>query len=70
MRPGIVMMSLFLAAALAACAASEEDPEFSASLAVAAPLRSEGVQVATGGFGARMDVELTNDGPVTIVLEA
>lgn len=28
-----------------------------------------GVRVATGVFGARMAVELTNDGPVTIVLE-
>jgi len=31
-------------------------------------LRTLGVRVATGEFGARMDVELTNDGPVTIVL--
>jgi D-tyrosyl-tRNA(Tyr) deacylase len=31
-------------------------------------LRALGVQVATGVFGARMEVELTNDGPVTIVL--
>jgi D-aminoacyl-tRNA deacylase len=33
-------------------------------------LRSLGVQVATGVFGAHMQVELVNDGPVTIVLEA
>jgi D-Tyr-tRNAtyr deacylase len=26
--------------------------------------------VATGRFGARMSVELANDGPVTIVLDA
>lgn len=32
-------------------------------------LRAEGVHVETGVFGARMDVELVNDGPVTIVLE-
>jgi D-tyrosyl-tRNA(Tyr) deacylase len=32
-------------------------------------LRELGVTVATGRFGARMAVELTNDGPVTIVLE-
>ena len=32
-------------------------------------LRSEGVAVETGVFGARMAVELVNDGPVTIVLE-
>jgi D-tyrosyl-tRNA(Tyr) deacylase len=28
-----------------------------------------GPRVATGVFGARMDVELVNDGPVTILLE-
>ncbi len=32
-------------------------------------LRSLGVEVETGRFGARMAVELVNDGPVTIVLE-
>jgi len=32
-------------------------------------LRDLGIQVATGAFGARMAVELVNDGPVTIVLE-
>jgi D-tyrosyl-tRNA(Tyr) deacylase len=32
-------------------------------------LRGPGVRVATGQFGARMEVELVNDGPVTIVLE-
>ena len=31
-------------------------------------LRELGVPVATGEFGAMMDVELVNDGPVTIVL--
>ena len=31
-------------------------------------LRELGVRVATGVFGARMAVELENDGPVTIVL--
>jgi D-tyrosyl-tRNA(Tyr) deacylase len=31
-------------------------------------LREQGVPVATGRFGAMMDVELVNDGPVTIVL--
>ncbi len=35
----------------------------------AAELRSLGIQVETGVFGARMVVELANDGPVTIVLE-
>ncbi|ACQ81651.1 D-tyrosyl-tRNA(Tyr) deacylase [Beutenbergia cavernae DSM 12333] len=33
-------------------------------------LRERGVVVATGVFGADMAVELTNDGPVTILLEA
>jgi D-tyrosyl-tRNA(Tyr) deacylase len=32
-------------------------------------LRELGVSVQTGVFGARMAVELVNDGPVTIVLE-
>ena len=32
-------------------------------------LRDLRVDVATGVFGARMSVELANDGPVTIVLE-
>jgi len=31
-------------------------------------LRALGIGVATGVFGARMAVELVNDGPVTIVL--
>jgi len=33
-------------------------------------LRSYGLQVETGIFGAMMDVALTNDGPVTILLES
>ena len=32
-------------------------------------LRTLGVHVETGVFGARMQVELVNDGPVTIVLD-
>jgi len=32
-------------------------------------LRELGVHVETGTFGARMQVELVNDGPVTLVLE-
>ena len=32
-------------------------------------LRAEGVSVQTGVFGARMDLALVNDGPVTIVLD-
>jgi len=38
--------------------------------AVVAALRSRGVEVATGVFGADMAVELVNDGPVTVLLEA
>jgi D-tyrosyl-tRNA(Tyr) deacylase len=34
-----------------------------------AALAGEGVPVARGVFGARMELELVNDGPVTIVLE-
>jgi D-tyrosyl-tRNA(Tyr) deacylase len=32
-------------------------------------LRAEGIPVETGRFGAHMDVEIHNDGPVTIWLE-
>ena len=34
-----------------------------------AALRGKGLQVETGEFGAMMDVELVNDGPVTLWLE-
>jgi D-tyrosyl-tRNA(Tyr) deacylase len=37
--------------------------------AFCAALRALGVEVATGVFGARMQVELVNDGPVTVVLD-
>lgn len=33
-------------------------------------LRDKGVKVETGTFGAMMDVDLTNDGPVTLLLES
>lgn len=32
-------------------------------------LRKENIHVETGEFGAMMDVELVNDGPVTIIIE-
>ena len=32
-------------------------------------LRAKGLKVATGEFGAMMDVELVNDGPVTLLIE-
>lgn len=37
--------------------------------AVVGSLRARGIGVGTGCFGAHMSVELTNDGPVTILLE-
>jgi D-tyrosyl-tRNA(Tyr) deacylase len=33
-------------------------------------LEDEGLEVAHGVFGARMEVEVVNDGPVTIVLDS
>ncbi|WP_353509524.1 D-aminoacyl-tRNA deacylase [Intrasporangium sp.] len=38
--------------------------------AVVAALRGRGLEVATGRFGAMMAVSLTNDGPVTLVVDA
>ncbi len=38
--------------------------------AVVEELRSLGAVVATGVFGAKMSVSLTNEGPFTVVLEA
>ena len=38
--------------------------------AFVAALRAHGLRVAEGRFGAHMDVELVNDGPVTIVLSS
>jgi D-tyrosyl-tRNA(Tyr) deacylase len=35
-----------------------------------AGLRELGISVATGVFGARMAIEIVNDGPVTIVFDA
>jgi D-tyrosyl-tRNA(Tyr) deacylase len=37
--------------------------------AVVEALRDRGVEVATGRFGAMMDVALVNDGPVTLVVD-
>ena len=47
------------------------EPEVGAQLyqAFCAALTALGVPVETGVFGARMRVEITNDGPVTIVLD-
>ncbi|MEK3882723.1 D-aminoacyl-tRNA deacylase [Paenibacillus sp. PL2-23] len=47
-------------------------PEQAEALYVAfnAALREHGLRVETGRFGAMMDVELINDGPVTLILES
>jgi len=37
--------------------------------AVAAGLRERGLEVATGRFGAMMDIDIHADGPITILLE-
>ena len=37
--------------------------------AVVDGLRDRGLEVATGRFGARMELELVNDGPMTLLLE-
>jgi D-tyrosyl-tRNA(Tyr) deacylase len=36
---------------------------------LAEKLRAEGVKVQTGRFGADMQVQLVNDGPVTIIID-
>lgn len=64
---------------LAACLDRGRRPSFerAAKPAVAEPLvaalvedlRHRGFEVATGRFGAKMAVELVNDGPVTFVLD-
>lgn len=48
-----------------------EDPEPAQRLfeRFVALLKAGGVRVATGVFGAMMEVELINDGPVTFILE-
>jgi D-tyrosyl-tRNA(Tyr) deacylase len=47
-------------------------PEVAAPLyeAFIGRLREQGVRVTTGRFGARMVVEIHNDGPVTLMLES
>jgi D-tyrosyl-tRNA(Tyr) deacylase len=49
-----------------------EDPEVAAERveALAGAIESRGVQVRRGVFGAVMDVELLNEGPFTLVLDA
>ena len=52
--------------------AAAAPPEIAAPLvdAFVAALRERGMTVATGVFGAHMQVALLNDGPVTIVLDS
>lgn len=47
-------------------------PEHAAPLYehLVARARAQGITVATGAFGAHMQVELVNDGPVTILLDS
>lgn len=49
-----------------------EDPERADAMveAFAAALEGHGFQVGRGRFGAHMEVELVNDGPLTMVLDA
>lgn len=49
-----------------------EDPEKARALytRLIGMLREEGLRVSTGEFAAHMSVHLTNDGPVTIVLDS
>ena len=51
---------------VAAAPPEEAEPLYDAFCSA---LRELGVEVATGVFGARMELELVNDGPVTIVLD-
>lgn len=37
--------------------------------ALVAALRASGVEVATGRFGAMMEVTIVNDGPVTLIID-
>jgi D-tyrosyl-tRNA(Tyr) deacylase len=52
--------------------AAAAGPEMAAPLveAFAAVLEEMGLRVARGRFGAHMDVDLVNDGPVTIILDS
>lgn len=49
-----------------AASPQEAKPLFDAFISA---LKTKGVPVKTGVFGARMEVELVNDGPVTFILE-
>jgi D-aminoacyl-tRNA deacylase len=74
---GVLLVSQFT---LAADTTSGTRPSFSSALPPAAAevlvdqvqalLEAQGLVVATGQFGAKMLVELANDGPVTIILDS
>jgi len=49
-----------------AASPQEAKPLFDAFITA---LKTKGAPVKTGVFGARMEVELVNDGPVTFILE-
>jgi D-tyrosyl-tRNA(Tyr) deacylase len=76
-RGAVLLISQFT---LAADTASGTRPSFSAAMPsgdaeqmmdeLAAMLRQDGLLVATGVFGALMEVELTNQGPVTIYIDS
>ncbi len=46
-----------------------EDAQGKTNLSLAAMARADGFTVATGEFGAMMDVALVNHGPFTVVLD-
>lgn len=52
--------------------AAAEEPERAREIVteLAKRLRGEGLRVEEGVFGAMMDVDLVNDGPVTLVIES
>ena len=51
----------------AAAPGAVSEPVFDAFVAA---LREHGLEVATGVFGAHMEVELLNDGPVTVIVDS
>lgn len=74
---GVLLVSQFT---LAANTTSGTRPSFSRALApieakgllevLASLVSAQGIEVATGKFGAKMLVETANDGPVTIILDS